>query len=622
MSFIRMPCALLGLLLLAAAAVDAAIPVLDVDVCAWQELAVDLDSIPWGPLGRLHRLKIATVATGTHAAKVRWNAGDRHLVISPRGPGWFNITVHAADADLGTPASAGVAVTVLPETSEEGVCTVVRSSIFCDSVNRNNQRDAAEAGVPHINVAVVSTAPGQQRRTRYLETDSRGGWAFIQYMPTGTFWNHKATYTFRDQTTAGENFYATAGAGTAMQGPTTPVASLLNCDITAFTSFPMVDCRCKTISVHGAMVADAEHAPIVVDRPMEIEGVDGSVIDGTGLPAGVPIFVAEGAGSRLALHTTTLRTARTPALALMGGQNHQVLTTTFAFEWAPAVVIARSVPGLDISWNSFSAGETTRDSPVALYAISVPDNAWGAGSVVLYNAVHTPSCHSEKLLLTGVRMATGAPAEVLYTSDYCGPDHRINDPCIYGRMSRMTGMCECEYGCSDYLCDGRRAADKGEVFVCYYSLDLAKRVALLLPVADALGLLEADAGRKKEERHELRDACEETKGISREACEEYGPTRAYECNCGPLRNYNHTVTDPDRDQVMSEYVARTGQQRDARMKEADQRVADSTSAFYSSIVPIPLIITLVLGYVSWQNERFFMEVLSKMQTGPGMLRRE
>lgn len=397
------------------------------------------------------------------------------------------------------------------------------------------------------------------------------------------------------------------------------MASTNVCDISLFATLAgvLADCRCSIVKIHADMPVDPAAAPIVVRRPVTLEGTDGATIDATGLGATVPLFVTEGPVAELSLKALRLQTNAGPAVVLHDGQGPQMLACKFDFHTPPAVVIATPVPRVDISWCLFEAMDTTTTAPGPVYAVELLAEAWGADSRLMRNSVHTPTCHDEKLSITeydSLDPAAVAGVEIIFTDNTCGEDNRLNDPCVYGELGRKTGVCECEYGCGGDICaDPAQPDNAHEVYICYYSPVLDKRVPLLLTPADAVSLMDHAAAETDGEVHTFRDACVDHKSIGAGVCAKYGPPEAYLCNCGPEGSYNHSISDADIQQVLSELTGVVLLQRDARVKSVEAENEAYTQEYYLNSAYIPILVLILFAYLYRQAEEWSHEYRMELQ---------
>jgi len=291
----------------------------------------------------------------------------------------------------------------------------------------------------------------------------------------------------------------------------------------------------------------------------------------------------------------------------------------FTFNAAPAVRLENAVPNVDIGWSTFAAARTTVASPHAVYAIENTAGTWGVGSQLVENVIHTATCdEGERLSITAhsEEPAYDENLAVLHTIYTCGEDNALGDPCIFGSMSRVTGFCECEFGCGGgEICQGRAEAADAEVYVCYDSGDLAY-VPLRLHTRDAVALLRhpgivgiegTESGRR---RHRLRDTCDDSGALAplpRDVCTEFAPDEGeFMCNCGPAAHTNHTVPPAAAMAVVSEAMAIVIHGRDADVARHKQEAAAARSLVWVASSYGPMMAAVFVVYTFAQKIATFM----------------
>lgn len=585
-----------------------------VQVCAGETRVVALDELAWGDHPMLHRLRVEGIEDFEPSAiKLTAPAGGRTVTIRTGTLPTATVLVTARVIETDEIRTAAMVVEVLPETTTGGTCVQLTGMIFCDTSPRNNLYDADEAPFAGVRVAVSSSKEGESGGAPVLTTgllsNGVGVWHAVARLSAGQ-WTHTATYTFKDESTQQNTVTHTlaANAATTAELPPLPMASLNVCYITMFSTLLVVvqDCRCSVVKIDAMMTATAAASPVVVARPLTLIGMNNAGIDGSALPATVPLLVTEGPHAELALKTLTIHTDSNAAVVLASGHGHQLVATHFTFALPPAVVFPTVLPRTEISWCFFEITQSTHAMPAPVFAVAAA-TGFGEHSLLLRNTVHTPTCLNEKLLLTNGVDAGGA--DILFTSSTCGVDSVPTDPCVYGRMNARTGDCDCEYGCTAELCQDPAESATGSVYVCYDSAILGKRVPLLLDVDKAALLLNHAADKYKDDDpvHMLRDACEDVDGVPRSLCKQHAPPEPFRCNCGAPGQLNHTIAMTDVQQVLSEIMGVVLVARRAEVKNVERDNTAYENAFWLVSAFSPVFLGIIFLYIVSQTSEWAYE---------------
>lgn len=584
-----------------------------IQVCHGGTRTVALDDLNWGTEPMLHRLRLKYIDKfASSVLRVEGNPGDTKFKITAGTTSRVSVSVMAQIIESGKVLNTTMIVEVQPATQDGEVCIQLSGEIFCDGSPRNNQRDNGEVGFNNLEVIVSTTTVTNALHDKWmLRTNSQGQWYNIVYLPPGE-WKHTATYVYNDQSTTNVETVRTSTTADYIALDGVPVPSLGVCEITRFSTLLIVvnDCRCRIVDIKGALTADVDAAPIVIDRPLTFIGIDSASLDATAFPDGVPIFVTEGVHAEFGIKTLDIKTFNNPAIILESGQSHQIVATTFTFHTAPAIVIKTVIPRIEISWCIFDITQSTHALASPAYAVDNTIGLWGENSVLLRNSIHTPTCLDEKLFLTqkpnvGDYDGSGdiGHVDILFTHTTCGEDNTVSDPCVYGISNARSGECECEYGCSGDLCSDDNIPDKPTVYVCYYSHKLSKKVPLQLDI-DKAEMLMRHAEDDKNPVHVLRDECSEVKYVPKGLCGKYGPDIDYRCNCGAPGDLNHTVSTSDLQQVLSEITDVVLEARRAEVKNYAEDNEAYRNGFWLNATFMPVLTIIVVGYLISQVEEW------------------
>jgi hypothetical protein len=319
------------------------------------------------------------------------------------------------------------------------------------------------------------------------------------------------------------------------------------------------------------------------------------------------LIVTEGAGAMLTLTTMRILTSDEPAVVMRGGSAHRINAMRFVFNFPPAIVLEAPIPHIDIGWTTFSALATTSNSAHTLYAIANDGGAWGEDSQLVENVIHTLTCEDEKLGLTPHDQEPNYNPNlvVLHTVYTCGTDNRLDDPCVFGQLSKTTGFCDCEEGCTGDLCTDKSPSTKEQVWVCYDTRnndrdDTYVPLPLEAPEVETL-LYHPGLGTRN---HKLRDACmgSGNNGLSKATCAEFAPTQEFTCNCGfaPLTNYSVSSSEVHAGfQDFARYILRA---RDGEVADKQQEVDAYEFGYFWVIIFLPGITMMYLLYQSVQND--------------------
>jgi len=605
-------------------------------ICDGSTRTVALDDLDWGNEPMLHRLRLKEIDTfPTDVLRIDADAGAQAFSVTAGTMASVAVNVVGEIVESGKELATTMVVAVEPASRAGGdVCIQLSGSIYCDGSPRNNQRDAGETGFPGLQVGVsVETPAGATHAHWSTHTNSQGQWYSIVYLPAGE-WRYKAMYVFNDQSTSDVEVVRTSAAADSIALDGVPVPSLGVCEITRFSTLLIVanDCRCRIVDINGALEADVDAAPVVINRPLTFIGVGAASIDASAFPPGVPLFVAEGMHAEFGMKTLSIRTTAGPAAILADGTAHQIVATTFTFDAAPAISVTALIPRLEISWCIFDITQSTHGLAEPAYAVDNTVGAWGENSVLLRNSVHTPTCLDEKLFLTQRPSSDddgsaqwdytadggGAGyADILFTHVTCGADNTPSDPCIYGISNARSGECECEYGCSGDLCADDHVPEKPTVYVCYYSHTLAKKVPLQLAIDKAEMLMkhaesfeefgDATDGGDDDPVHVLRDECADVGYVPNGLCSKYGPDIEYRCNCGAPGDLNHTVSTSDLQQVLSEIADVVLLARRAEVKSYAEDNEAYRNGFWLNATFMPVFLAIVVAYLISQVESWSYE---------------
>lgn len=593
-----------------------------IQLCHGSSRTVALDDLDWGEAPMMHRLRLYDVDKFPAAVlRVEAVVGAQAFLITAGSEESVTVSVTGRVVETNKLITTTMVVHVLPavDASNGKVCLQLSGIIFCDASPRNLLPDDGEPGFRGIHVLVSSDSTGTpaEHFSSVKYTNSQGQWYDPLYVNPGE-WKHKAVYTYSDQSTEVSEKTKTSTQSESIVLESIPVPSLGVCEITQFSTLLLVmnDCRCRIVDIAGDLTANVDLAPVVVNRPVTLIGMDGATIDATAFPPEVPLFVAEGMHSEFGMKTLSITTSKNHAVVLSDGKTHQIVATTFTFDSAPAIVVSAAIPRLEISWCIFDITTSTHALPAPVYAIDNAVGAWGEDSVLLRNSVHTPTCLDEKLYLTQqspIESSAGSEdvtADILFTHLTCGIDNKVSDPCVYGISNARSGLCECEYGCSGALCSDKRVPDKSGVYVCYYSHILHKKVPLELSLDRAEMLMKGPDNKNAPDSsglHDLRDECEESNDVPSGFCSKYGPRTEYQCNCGAPGDYNHTVSTADLQQVLSEVMGVVLLARRAEVKSFEKDNEAYRNAYWLLLTFEPVLILIVLTYIISQVQAWSYE---------------
>lgn len=600
-----------------------------ISVCSGGTRKVALDDLNWGEEPMLHRLRLHNIDKfPNNVLRIDSTPGAQAFTITPGTTSSVTVSVTGQIVETGKLITTTMLVEVWPASNSDGeVCLQLSGTIFCDGSPRNLVIDKGEPGFQGIHVMITSdsTMAGSQHYSHTEYTNSQGQWWRILYVPPGQ-WTHRVVYTYSDQSTEITEVTKTSTSADYIVLESIPVPSLGVCEITQFRTLLLVinDCRCRIVDISGVLTADVADAPVVINRPVTLIGMDGATIDATSFPAEVPVFVAEGMNAEFGMKTMTILTKDNRAIVLEDGKSHQIVATTFTFDTASAIVLASPIPMLEISWCIFDITTSTHALPEAVYAIDNAADAWGEDSVLLRNSVHTPTCLDEKLFLTQQSpidsSTSDAVADILFTHLTCGIDNKPSDPCVYGISNSRSGVCECEYGCNGGLCSHNREPANPFVYVCYFSHKLKKQVPLELDISKAEMLMNGPDNKNEDDEqdplHYLRDECEETKYIPNGFCKKFRPRVEYQCNCGAPGDYNHTVTTSDLQQVLSEVMGVILLARRAEVQSYEKDNEAYRNAYWLLLTFEPVFMLIVLSYIISQVEAWSYEY--KIESAVGL----